>query len=258
MPSTRRASHCCREEPRQRVAAVGPDAEDHVPAFERLGHQLVHLGGRRLQVGVELHHPVIAGVLEAGRERRLQPEVAREGQIGDAWVGAGERLDPVESPVAGAVIDEQQLDIVVAAQLGGDALVGEVDTIGLVAAGHDGGDADRLDAAGAAGDQGGLRLGAGWLRDVVAHAGPRCPERWATRRRGRGGPIAVREQEMYPSSDEPLLSGQTRSRCSERPFEVLDDWLMAAWPHANVSCTRTTGTPSHGQDADVRSAHQRH
>jgi hypothetical protein len=96
----------------------------------------VDLLGRPLQVGVELHRPRLGGVLEPGRERRLLAEVARKRQVLDPLVGRCQRLDPFEGGVGGAVVDEDHPDVAVAFQLAGDPLVGQLDRLGLVVAGH--------------------------------------------------------------------------------------------------------------------------
>jgi hypothetical protein len=92
----------------------------------------VDLLGWPLQVGVELHRPRLGGVLEAGREGRLLAEVPRERQVLDPLVGRGQRPDPFEGGVGGAVVDEDHLDVAVALQLPGDPLVGQLDRLGLV------------------------------------------------------------------------------------------------------------------------------
>ena len=65
---------------------------------------------RVLQVGVEHHHGVALGVVEAGGERRLVPEVARQVDDADARVGPGEAIEQHRRTVARAVVDQHQLE----------------------------------------------------------------------------------------------------------------------------------------------------
>jgi hypothetical protein len=76
------------------------------PAVEHLVDQL----GWVLEVGVDHHDDVAAGVVEPGGDRRLVAEVAGEGDDPDPRVLPREPLQQLRRAVGGAVVDEDQLE----------------------------------------------------------------------------------------------------------------------------------------------------
>ena len=86
---------------------------DHVgaglPAGDHRGDQLRGV----LEIGVDHRHHVPHGVLEAGGERGLVAEVAREVDHPHAGVLGGHAIQQLGGGVGGAVVDEQQLEGVV-------------------------------------------------------------------------------------------------------------------------------------------------
>ena len=67
--------------------------------------------GRVLEVGVEHHDRVAAGVVESGGQRRLVPEVARQEDDPHAGIVVGEPLERRRRAVARAVVDEHELEL---------------------------------------------------------------------------------------------------------------------------------------------------
>ena len=66
--------------------------------------------GRILEVGVEHHDRVAAGVVEPRGQRRLVAEVARQLHDTHARVTVGEALEQHRRAVAGAVVDQHELE----------------------------------------------------------------------------------------------------------------------------------------------------
>ena len=112
------------------------DRVDHVaarsPVVEHRGDQLRGI----LEVGVEHHHGVAAGVVQAGRERGLVAEVARQVDDAHPRVALGQPLEHRRRAVAGAVVDQHQLERK-SLQRGADARVELLDRRLLVVDGRD-------------------------------------------------------------------------------------------------------------------------
>ena len=91
-------------------AAGGETAADHeVRAGVEAGHQLPHLGGVVLAVGVELDRAVVVvadGVAEAGLQRTADAEVERQRQHRGAGLGGD-----VRGGVARAVVDDEHVEV---------------------------------------------------------------------------------------------------------------------------------------------------
>jgi hypothetical protein len=117
------------------IGAVAP-ARDHVR------DQL----GRVLEVGVDHHHGVAARVLEAGGDRGLVAEVARERDHLDPLVGRGELGEQPAGPVLGAVVGDHQLPVPHPLQCRRDPVVERADVALLVP--HRGDDAQEAEWAG--------------------------------------------------------------------------------------------------------------
>ncbi len=154
--------------PRARGAHGVHDVGAAPPRLEHLADQL----RRVLEVAVDHHHDVAARVLEAGADRRLVAEVARQGDHLDPLVGGRERAHPLARGVARAVVDEDQLELE-GAERGDGPRVERVDRVLLVVQGRDdaqqSGLAHRISVVrGAAGSAGrcaaaaGRRRRAGW------------------------------------------------------------------------------------------------
>ena len=118
--------------PRARLAHGVDDVGAAAPRLEHLADQL----GRVLEVAVDHHHDVAAGVLQAGADRRLVAEVARQGDHLDALVGRRQRAQALARRVAGAVVDEDQLELE-RAEGGHGARVERLDGVLLVVHGRD-------------------------------------------------------------------------------------------------------------------------
>jgi hypothetical protein len=112
-------------EPREHAVepARGGDLEARL-AGARLAHRVDDVGAaspggqhlrdqlrRVLEVGVDHHDDVAAGVLQPGAERRLVAEVAGEHDDLDPLVGGGELAEQLAGRVLGAVVDEHQLEL---------------------------------------------------------------------------------------------------------------------------------------------------
>ena len=65
---------------------------------------------RVLEIGVHHHHGVALGVIEAGRQRGLMAEVARQEDDADPRVGLGQTLEDGRRAVGRAVVDEHELE----------------------------------------------------------------------------------------------------------------------------------------------------
>ena len=84
---------------------------DDVGALAPLGDHVGDQLGRVLQVGVDHRDGVADGVLEAGGQRRLVAEVAREVHDAHARVGGGEPVEDLGRAVGAAVVDDDQLEV---------------------------------------------------------------------------------------------------------------------------------------------------
>ena len=69
--------------------------------------------GRMLQVRIERDDGVAIGVFEPGRESRLVAEVAAQGQIANARIGAGHAAQHFERAVARAVVHINDFEFVI-------------------------------------------------------------------------------------------------------------------------------------------------
>ena len=87
---------------RQRGVTLA-DGVDDVVALKVPRHELGDHRRRVLQVAVEHHHGVGVAVVEAGEQRRLLAEAARERQHRNRRVRSGQRAQQVEAAVAAAV-----------------------------------------------------------------------------------------------------------------------------------------------------------
>ena len=82
------------------------DVTAGAPVVEHAGDEL----RRILKVGVEHHDRVATRMVEAGGERRLMPEIARELNDADSRVGRRELVELGVGGVGGAVVDEHDLE----------------------------------------------------------------------------------------------------------------------------------------------------
>ena len=86
-----------------------------------------------LQIAVHHHDEVAVCVVEAGGERPLVPEVARERQVHHPVVTFGERLEHEDAVVRTSVVDEEQRPgDVQLFEDGGEALVQQLEPSRLV------------------------------------------------------------------------------------------------------------------------------
>ena len=91
------------------VALFAPSADD-VVAFIDCGEQARNFLGRILQIGVERHHDFAAGSAEAGQDRRVLAEIAREFDHAHRALRArGDLAQDIERIVGRAVVDEEHL-----------------------------------------------------------------------------------------------------------------------------------------------------
>ena len=86
-----------------------PQPVDDLVAFPPPRKELPDQLGGVLQVGVDEHHGVAAGVVEARAERRLVPEVAGQSEDTHPRVGGRHRLQDAGAAVTAAVVDEEDL-----------------------------------------------------------------------------------------------------------------------------------------------------
>ncbi len=86
---------------------------DDVGALAPLGDHLGDQLRRVLQVGVDHRDDVADRVLQAGGERGLVAEVARQVDDAHARVGRGHAVEQLGRAVGAAVVDEHQLELVV-------------------------------------------------------------------------------------------------------------------------------------------------
>ena len=86
---------------------------DDVGALAPLGDHVGDQLRRVLQVGVDHRDDVADGVLEAGGQRGLVAEVARQVDDAHARVGGGDPVEQLGRAVGAAVVDEHQLELVV-------------------------------------------------------------------------------------------------------------------------------------------------
>ena len=105
-----RVEPACGGELHARLALAHAALGDHdvravAPALDHVGDQL----GRVLQVAVEHRDGVAARVVEAGRDRHLVPERAREVQHAQPLVGVRELVEDLRGAVGRAVVDDDQL-----------------------------------------------------------------------------------------------------------------------------------------------------
>ena len=82
------------------------DVAARAPVVEHLGDQL----RRILEVGVEHHDGIARGVVEAGGQRRLVAEVARQVDDAHARVGGRDAVERLRRAVGRAVVDEHELE----------------------------------------------------------------------------------------------------------------------------------------------------
>ena len=99
-----------RERPPPRVASYGTASAGDVRAGVDGGEELRDVLGLVLEVTVHRDEDVAAGAREAGVHRRMLAEVAREADGADARIAFVERAEPVEGVVAGAVVDDEELE----------------------------------------------------------------------------------------------------------------------------------------------------
>jgi hypothetical protein len=91
-------------EPALLRAALAPhqhDVETFAPGAHHVGNEF----GRVLQIGVDDHHGIAVGVVEAGAHRDFLAEVARQVDEGDARVSFPQRHEQRPCAVAAAVVD---------------------------------------------------------------------------------------------------------------------------------------------------------
>ena len=94
-----------------RLAAAHPPLGDHhVDPLPPALHELRDDLGRVLQVAVDDHDGVAAGVVEAGGDRELVAERAREVQHAHAGVGGRDPVEDLGRPVGRAVVDDDELE----------------------------------------------------------------------------------------------------------------------------------------------------
>ena len=96
-------------EARLAVALLADGVDDVAPGPPVVEHRRDHLG-RVLEIGVEHHDGVAAGVVEAGGERRLVAEVPRQVDDAHPRVVRGQRLELHRGAVGGPVVDEDELE----------------------------------------------------------------------------------------------------------------------------------------------------
>ena len=92
------------------VGALRAPAADDVVAFFELGEEVGDLVGIVLEIAVHGEDVVALGVVEAGGEGRGLTEVAAELDDEDAAVYGGDLFEKAIGAVAGAIVDEDQLE----------------------------------------------------------------------------------------------------------------------------------------------------
>ncbi len=125
--------------PQPAVVAPGARAPDDVVAFEPPADELADERRRILEVGRHDDRRVAAAMVEAGRDRDVAAEVAREPERADARVRRAEPSQDIERSVAAAVVHEDEFPIVVG-QRSQDVvhgLVERAEVVALVEHGHD-------------------------------------------------------------------------------------------------------------------------
>ena len=98
----------------ERVVAPRLPARDEVEALVELREQLRDLGRVVLEVGVDRHDDVAARLEETGLKRGRLAEVAPEVDDDDVRRLVVEPREHVHAPVGGAVVDEDDLERLVA------------------------------------------------------------------------------------------------------------------------------------------------
>ena len=87
-------------------------AADHVEVVLHLGQEPGDLVRIVLEVGVEGHHQLAAGLGEAGAQGRRLAEVAAEADAAHLRIGRGQPADHVPGAVGRAVVDEDHVQLV--------------------------------------------------------------------------------------------------------------------------------------------------
>ncbi len=105
------------------VLAVLPPAADDVVALVQLVHHPWNVGRVVLKVGVQRDHHVAASEVETGAHRRGLAEVAAETDDLHTPVGLVALAEKLVSAVGAAIVDENDLEVVLARQRFGDLLV---------------------------------------------------------------------------------------------------------------------------------------
>src|SRR4029453_10348258 len=125
------------------VVPAGPGPPDDVlaglPAVAEVWNQF----GGLLPVGRHHDRGVAPAVVDAGGNRHMAAEVAREPERVDAVVVRTDPLQHLERPIAAAVVDEHELPVVFDGQRahdGGNRFVKRTEVLALVEHGHDDGD----------------------------------------------------------------------------------------------------------------------
>src|SRR5262249_16811143 len=96
-------------QPRLVLAVRLGGVDDIEAAIEPMADQRLDQGGRMLAVAVHEQHRAEAGVIEAGEERRLLAEIARERNDLDVEINGGKSARRFEGGVAAAVVDIDHL-----------------------------------------------------------------------------------------------------------------------------------------------------
>ena len=122
------------------VAALRAPAADYVVALFELGEEVGDLVGVVLEIAVHGEDVVALGVVEAGGKSRGLAEVAAELDDEDAGVYGSDLFEETIGAVAGAVVDEDELEGVADLLHDGlEAVVESGDVLFLVVERHDDG-----------------------------------------------------------------------------------------------------------------------
>ena len=122
----------------QRIVPDPLPAADHVEVALHFGEKAGNLTGIVLQIGVEGHHQVAAGGLDARTQRRGLAEIAAKTQPREVTVGRRQPANHLPRAVGRAVVDEHRVELVALCRSHlGKLLPERLQAFGLVQDGHD-------------------------------------------------------------------------------------------------------------------------